>query len=245
MVDVDAQDALELRAADDQEPVEAVPANGADPALGKGVRLRRPERSADDLDAFAPEDGVEGAAELAITIVDQEPRRHRSLAERPGKLPRLLNGPTAIRVRSAAGEVNAARAKLKKEEHVDPAEPKRLDREKVASNHRRGVRTDEHAPTELDARAGRWHAGLPQDLGDARRRNANTDTGKLADDPLIAPPRILTRKPQHQLTNLLRDRRPARPPPRVRPPFPHKLAMPTKQRVRANEERRQIGRAHV
>src|SRR5439155_2442273 len=86
--------------------------------------------------------------------------------------------------------------------------------------------------------AGRWHAGLPQDLGDARRRNANTDTGKLADDPLIAPPRILTRKPQHQLTNLLRDRRPARPPPRVRPPFPHKLAMPTKQRVRANEERR-------
>src|SRR5439155_7131758 len=83
----------------------------------------------------------------------------------------------------------------------------RHDSEKIASNHLPRVPTDDHAPTALDARAGRWHAGLPQDLGDARRRNANTDTGKLADDPLIAPPRILTRKPQHQLTNLLRDRR--------------------------------------
>ena len=100
------------------------------------------------------------------------------------------------------------------------------------------MRTDEIAPTELDARAGRWHARPPQDLGDARRRDAHTDTAELADDPLITPPRVLTRKPQHQLTKLLRDRRPARPPPGVRPPFPHKLAMPTQQRVRANEERR-------
>src|SRR5438094_6544186 len=72
-----------------------VPTQRSANAFACGARKRR----ADDLDAFAPEDGVEGAAELAVTIVDQEPRRHRSLAERPRKLPRLLNGPTAIRVR--------------------------------------------------------------------------------------------------------------------------------------------------
>jgi hypothetical protein len=70
VVDIDAEDALELPAAGDQEPVEAVAADGADPAFGERVRPRRPKRGADDLDALASEDVVEGAAELAVTIVD-------------------------------------------------------------------------------------------------------------------------------------------------------------------------------
>jgi hypothetical protein len=136
VLDVRAQDALELSAADDQKPVEAVAADGADPAFGERVRLRHPERGADDLDAFALEDGVEGAGELAVAVVDQEADRRRSLGQRPGKLPRLLDSPAAIGVRSAAGEVNAAGAKLEEEEHVDSAEPERLDREKVAGDDR-------------------------------------------------------------------------------------------------------------
>jgi hypothetical protein len=81
VVDVDAEDALELPAAGDQEPVEAVAADGADPALRERVRLRRPKWGADDLDALASEDVVEGAAELAVTSVDQEPGRCCSLGE--------------------------------------------------------------------------------------------------------------------------------------------------------------------
>ena len=50
VVDVGAQDMFELSAASDQEPVEAVPADGADPALGERVRVRCPKRCADDLD---------------------------------------------------------------------------------------------------------------------------------------------------------------------------------------------------
>src|SRR5262245_44903317 len=64
VVDVDAQDALELPAADDQEPVEAVAADRSNPAFGEGVRPRRPERRADDLDTFALEDVVERVAEF-------------------------------------------------------------------------------------------------------------------------------------------------------------------------------------
>ena len=52
---------LELSAAADQEPVEAVAANGADPAFGERVCLWRPKRGADDLDALAAEDLVERA----------------------------------------------------------------------------------------------------------------------------------------------------------------------------------------
>jgi hypothetical protein len=81
VVDVDAQYALELSAACDQEPVEAVAAYGADPAFGERVCLRRPKRRADDLDALALEDHVEGMAEFAVAVVDQEPGWCRSLAE--------------------------------------------------------------------------------------------------------------------------------------------------------------------
>ena len=53
VVDVDAKNTFKLSAAADQEPVEAVAADGAHPALGERVSLRRPEGGADDLDALA------------------------------------------------------------------------------------------------------------------------------------------------------------------------------------------------
>ena len=49
MIDIDAEHLLELSAADDQDPVEAVTSDGPDPALGKRVRLRGLERCADHL----------------------------------------------------------------------------------------------------------------------------------------------------------------------------------------------------
>src|SRR2546429_6631846 len=81
VLDVDAQDVFELSAACDKEPVEAVPADGADPALGERVRVRRAKRCADDLDALALEYLVEGAAEFAVAVVDQEPNRARAFRE--------------------------------------------------------------------------------------------------------------------------------------------------------------------
>jgi hypothetical protein len=72
---------LELSPACDQEPVEAVATGGADPALGEGIRVRSPERCADDLDALASEDIVEGAAELTVAVVDQEPNRCRAFRQ--------------------------------------------------------------------------------------------------------------------------------------------------------------------
>ena len=72
MVDVDAEHLFELSPADDQDPVEAVAADGADPALGERICLRRPKWCADDLDAVASEDLVEDTAELAVSVVNQD-----------------------------------------------------------------------------------------------------------------------------------------------------------------------------
>ncbi len=93
MVDVDPEHVLELPPARDQDPVETVAANGANPALGKCVRLRCPEWGANDLDALAPEDLVKGAAELAVTVVDQETKRRQLVRQRPCELTRLLSDP--------------------------------------------------------------------------------------------------------------------------------------------------------
>jgi hypothetical protein len=59
----------------DQDPVEAVGADCANPALGEGVGVRRLDRGSDDFDAFGAEDLVEGMAEFRVAIVDQEPKR--------------------------------------------------------------------------------------------------------------------------------------------------------------------------
>ena len=42
--DIDAQDVFEVAAADDQEPIETLVADGADESLRVGVRLRRLHR---------------------------------------------------------------------------------------------------------------------------------------------------------------------------------------------------------
>src|SRR6266545_2485841 len=100
-----------------------------------------------------------------------------------------------------------------------------------------GVRPQELTPAEPSARASGRHARQAKDLGDRCRRNPHADTRQLADYPLTSPARVLTRKTQNELTDLLRQRRPTRLPRRVRPPPPYKLAMPAKQRVRTDEER--------
>ena len=61
VLDVVAQDALEVAAAEDQQPVEALLAERADEALGVRVRVRGAERRPDHLDPLGPEDLVEGA----------------------------------------------------------------------------------------------------------------------------------------------------------------------------------------
>jgi hypothetical protein len=71
MLDVDPQHVLELSLARDQDQSRQSPADGADPPLGKRVRLQRPEWRADDLDAFASEDLAVDIAELAVAVVGQ------------------------------------------------------------------------------------------------------------------------------------------------------------------------------
>ena len=68
MIDEDAENMLQVAAVQDQKPVEALAADGADEALGERVRLRRAHRRLHDLNVFAREDRIEAARELGIAV---------------------------------------------------------------------------------------------------------------------------------------------------------------------------------
>ena len=70
--DVVGEHPLQVRPTEDEEPVEALPSDGAHPPLGIGVGHRRPDRDLEDLDALAGEHCLEGGHELGVPIADQE-----------------------------------------------------------------------------------------------------------------------------------------------------------------------------
>jgi hypothetical protein len=131
MLDEDAQDALEVAPVHDQRPVQTLGANRAGEALGDRVRCRRTYRRLANRDAFAAEDGVEVACELAVAVADQETQRRWALAERPGELAGLLGDPDAARIGGAAGEVDTPSVELDEEEHVQPLQRDGVDGEEV------------------------------------------------------------------------------------------------------------------
>jgi hypothetical protein len=103
MLAVAAQHTLKVPAAEDQQPVEAFGANGADEALGVGVRLWRSNWRLDDPDPLAAEDFVKRPGELAVAVVDEEAPALEQAGE--GQVARLLCDPSARWIGRAAGEV--------------------------------------------------------------------------------------------------------------------------------------------
>jgi len=64
VTDVDNQDMFEVGAADNENVVEALSPDGADPMFGVGVRDRGPHRRADDMGTNRTPHVVEGPGEL-------------------------------------------------------------------------------------------------------------------------------------------------------------------------------------
>src|SRR5262249_53130501 len=118
--------------------------DGADEAFGVGVSLRRADRCFDHGDAFAAEDLVERAAELAVAVMDQEAHPLEDAGE--AEVARLLGDLRAGRVGRAASEVDAATFELDEEEHVEAAQADRLDGEEIAGEHAGGLLAEELAP---------------------------------------------------------------------------------------------------
>jgi hypothetical protein len=129
LVDVAAvhmEHALEMAAPENEDPVEAVGANGTHPTLGEGVRVWGLDRRANDLDAGGAEDLVEGVTELGVAIVDEEPAGVL-VAELHDEVACLLDDPASVRVRAAGDVLNPPGRERDEEEDVDPLQEHGLD----------------------------------------------------------------------------------------------------------------------
>ena len=69
------------------------------------------------MQAFGLENGVKGAGELAVIVVNQEPFVGSVLLERPHDLPGLLGDPLAMRVGCYTAQVHAPGLEFDEEEH--------------------------------------------------------------------------------------------------------------------------------
>src|SRR5262249_60120642 len=180
--DVGDEGMLEVASAEDQEPVEALAANAADPAFGVGARLRRSYRRFDDANAFGAEDLVELAAELAVAITDQKLRPDPLVVELHQEVARLLGHPAAVRIGGDPGEVHAASRQLHEEQDVEALQEERVDGEEVTLEDARRLRPQELTPALLEAPRRRLDPRLPQDRPDRARRQFDPEPDQLALD---------------------------------------------------------------
>jgi hypothetical protein len=67
--------------AEDEEPVQVLPTDGADKPLGDSVRPGRADRGLDDLGVFGGEHLIEGSGELRVAVTDEEAERSPTLCE--------------------------------------------------------------------------------------------------------------------------------------------------------------------
>jgi hypothetical protein len=118
---VGLQHTFKVVASEDEDPVEAFAAYGADPAFGVGVGLRGSHRGRDDVDAVGPEDLVEEAGELGVAVADKEAACRHPFTDRHEEVAGLLGDPGAGRVGGHPGKMDAASIEFDQEQHIEAA----------------------------------------------------------------------------------------------------------------------------
>jgi hypothetical protein len=112
VLDVPPEDVLQVATADDQQPVQALGADGADPTLGVGVGVGRLDRREQHLGALGAEDVVEAAGELRVPVAQQKARSLSSIRCRQEPVAGSLGDPGTHPGCGHPGRVDPAGAQL-------------------------------------------------------------------------------------------------------------------------------------
>jgi hypothetical protein len=116
MLDIGPQDTDKLLAADDQQLVQALPADRADPTLGDGIGVGRLHRCADDLGTGRAPHVIERPGELGVPVADQELERGGLVIEDGGDVTSLLGNPPPSRMSSDARQVHPSAGEFDEEQ---------------------------------------------------------------------------------------------------------------------------------
>ena len=117
---------------DDEQLVQTLGSHGSNPALRNGIRIWRLRRRENAFHACAAENSIKRVRELALPIVNEQPRAWLTVFQIPHKLSGLLCYPTAVRIRRAPGKMDTPASQLDEEEHIDSLQEDRLYSEEIA-----------------------------------------------------------------------------------------------------------------
>jgi hypothetical protein len=196
MAGIDAKYVLELATVEDQQPVETLATDAADPALGVGVRVRCLDGGADHRDPFALEDVIAAAAELRVAIVDEKTERLLAIIERHQQVASLLGDPAPAGFAvQATNSIRRVFNEMKKSTWIRfnqaVSTVKKSQASVVAACWRRNLRHD--SSSRCGAGGNPWRPDRPHQ----GRRNGDAEALQFADDPPVAPARILASKPNN------------------------------------------------
>jgi len=140
------ENSSQVRLIQDNEPVQALLAQGPHLALRIGIGIGSSKRRPDDFHPFGPEHGIKSSGEFRVAIMDQEPNRQVVLFQRPGQLPRLLGRPRRIWMSRAPSHKYTSGSQVNEEENVRGLKTKGLHRQEVAGEYLVLVMLQERPP---------------------------------------------------------------------------------------------------
>jgi hypothetical protein len=146
MLDVHLEHLLQVPAPDDQQPVQALGADRADPPLRECVGVGRLHRRAQHLGALGTDHVIEPATELRVTVAHKKVHLSAALAQHEEQVPGLLGGPGAGGIAGHAGQVNPSGAQLDEEQYLHPTQEDGVDGEEVARDDAGGLLAQELPP---------------------------------------------------------------------------------------------------
>jgi hypothetical protein len=202
-----------------------------------GIRVRSPDRRADDPDPLRANDRVERPAELRVMVSDEEPDGAGASIEPESQVARLLGDPGRVGVRGRGAHVDPPAAELDEHEDVERPEPGGLHAEEVAGDDALCLGPQELGPGWAGAPRDGTEPSDPKQGADRRRAGSDAELPELALHPDTTPARVLPGEPEDERTDLRIDRRPARATGLAVGPLPaYELAVPAQERRRGDEE---------
>jgi hypothetical protein len=219
VVDVFVEHAFQVIAIDDQQPVQALAADRADPALGVTVGLGSAVGSPQRRDALVGELWGSKKRHHAATGT-----RRYALSRPPSRTVRLIcPSDGAIGSPREAGGLRFRDRDLKdlsacqldeedEEQDVGAREADRVYGEEVTGHHGARLCLKELTPGETGSQPGGWDARAPQEIANRGGGDSTTQPAGLAHDALVAPTRVLAGESKDQVADLGRQGRPYRSP---------------------------------
>src|ERR1035437_8159381 len=217
--------------------IEALLADGADESFGVRVSTRRTDRSADGLDTDRGKHLVEAGSEVGVAVADEEPESTTGILQVRGEIAGHLCGPWSVRVGGGSEDVHDAALHFDDEQHVAAPQEDRVDGEEVRGHNALGLDGEELGPRWALSPGCRWETVAAQHGRDARRRHADAELLQLADDAEITPPGVLPSQVADQIHGLFGKTRTTWSAVRVGPALLDQRAVPSQDRLWADEER--------